>query len=319
MNLRSLLMLCGLAVPIFVASAHADTSQTVTLGISGLSQGKLPIFVATDRGYFKKRGVTVNIIEFSSGGSVVQAFVGGSVDLCICAGDHVIDLHDKGLDVQIVTGLDEHNADTLVARAASPYADIASLKGQKIAITSPGSYTDNSLRWALRRAGLDPRKDVEIVSTGTGSAMLAAISSGRVAAGVLTTDQIIRANQSTDKLRVVDEWRDIRYTALVAIAKLKWVVEHPDLAKAFAQAVAEGARDIQSDPAEAQRGVKLIFPREGDAFAALLAEASARSLTPDGSVSADGFKNTQDVMHIVDPSLAPVPLTQVNLQPSLVE
>lgn len=319
MNFRIFLMLCGLAMPIFVTAAHADADQTVTLGISGLSQGKLPIFVATDRGYFKNRGVTVNIVEFSSGGSVVQAFVGGSVDLCICAGDHVIALQDKGLGVQIVTGLDEHNADTLVARAASPYTDIGSLKGQKIAITSPGSYTDNSLRWALRRAGLDPKKDAQIVSTGTGAAMLAAIRSGQVAAGVLTTDQIIRANQSADKLRVVDEWRDIRYTALVAIAKQKWVTEHPNLAKAFAQAVAEGARDIQSDPAEAQRGVKLIFPREDGAFAALLAEASTHSLTPDGSVSADGFRNTQDVMRIVEPSLAPVALSEVNLQPSLVK
>ena len=43
----------------------------------------------------------------------------------ICAADHVLRLANRGLDARIIVGLDEHHSYALLARADSPYTDIA--------------------------------------------------------------------------------------------------------------------------------------------------------------------------------------------------
>src|SRR5579871_5978308 len=45
----------------------------------------------------------------------------------------------------------------------SPIAKVADLKGKKVAINAFGSAVDLVLRVALKKAGLDPRRDVQIV------------------------------------------------------------------------------------------------------------------------------------------------------------
>ena len=107
------------------------------------------------------------------GGPAVQAFAGGGVDLCICAADHVVRLVNRRFDARIIVGLDEHHSYALLGKANAPYADVKSLKGKRIGVTSPGALTDNTVRWAITRAGLRPERDFQIVAAGGGAADVA--------------------------------------------------------------------------------------------------------------------------------------------------
>jgi len=49
------------------------------------------------------------------------------------------------------------------------------LKGLKLGTTGPGAGPDQLLRWAMRRAGLDPTKDAELTPVRGGPAMIAAM------------------------------------------------------------------------------------------------------------------------------------------------
>lgn len=299
------------------APAHSETK--LTLALSGLSEGKLPIYVAQNKGYLKDAGIDIEIFEFRSGGEAVKAFLGGGTDFCICAADHVLILKNRGLDVKLLFGLDAHYPNALVTKADSPLTDVHSLKGKKIGITSPGSSTDNILRWTLAQAGLDPATDVDIISVGTGPAMRVAIATGAVDAGILGNAEIIDANRRGDKPKIVVDWRSTEVAALNVIGRDKWIKANPAVAKAFVQALTKGALELQNNPESAVAGVKAIFPEKDDGFIRELAESARRHLSKDGTISEKGYQNTQDILLRADASLKPVKLSDVNAQPELVQ
>ena len=59
------------------------------------------------------------------------------------------------------------------------------LKGGTVAISRFGSATDSIARFALRKIGLTPRKDVTQVQVGSGPERLSAALTGRVTASVI--------------------------------------------------------------------------------------------------------------------------------------
>ena len=313
--LAALFVVLAIAAVYPRASAAADVK--LKLAVSGLSEGKLPLYVAEQQGFFKAAGIEVEFLEFKSGGAAVQAFVGNSVELCVCAGNHVITLRQRGLDTKLLVGLDAHFPNALAAKPGSPFTDLKSLRGRKIGITSPGSSTDDLIHWAARKAGLNADTDFTIVSVGTGPSMRIAIESGAVDAGILGNAELIDAELAGKKLKVVEDWRDVDNAALNIIVKQGWVDKNPAVAKAFAQAVAKAARLIQTNPAAATAGSTAIFPNRSAKFNQLLAASAARHLSKDGSISQAGFNNTLVIVQQADPSIKPVALADVNLEPML--
>jgi NitT/TauT family transport system substrate-binding protein len=317
LKLAALALGCFIASSVALPGTAAAAATTLKLAVSGLSEGKLPLYVAEQQGYFKAAGIDLDIIEFKSGGAAVQAFAGNSVDLCICAGNHVITLRQRGLNTKLLAGLDAHFPNALAAKAGSPYTNLKSLKGRKIGITSPGSSTDDIIRWAARQAGLDADTDFQVVSVGTGPAMRIAIESGAIDAGIIGNAELIDAELAGHPLSIVEDWRGVENAALNVIAKQAWVDKNPALAKAFVQAVVKGAKLIQTDPAAATAASTVIFPNRSARFNQLLAASAAKHLSRDGSVSNAGFENTLGIVRQADPSIKPVALADVNLQPAL--
>jgi len=301
----------GLALP---TQAIAET--VLKFGVASVNEGLLPLRVANDQGFLKAEGITAEFLDFRGGGPTVQAFAGGSVDFCICAADHVLRLANRGLDARIIVGLDEHHSYALLAKVDSPYTDIKSLKGKSIGITSPGSFTDNTVRWAIKQAGLQAERDFQIVGAGGGASMRAAIETGQVDAGAVVTTEVADYLRS-GKFKIVTDWRPTRYASLVVIGRQRWADANPALARGLVRAVAKAARLIQTDTAATVRSVKLLYPNFNDAQALEIAEAAKERLSKDGSVSPEGFETMQEVVLLSDTSLKKVSKTDVDLQAKL--
>jgi NitT/TauT family transport system substrate-binding protein len=77
-----------------------------------------------------------------------------------------------------------------MAKADSPYTDMKSLQGKRIGITSPGAFTDNTVRWEIKKAGLQAERDFQIIGAGGGASMRAAIETGQVDAGAVVTTEV---------------------------------------------------------------------------------------------------------------------------------
>src|SRR5512145_2043861 len=150
---------------------------------SSVSADQLPAWVAKETGIFAKNGLDVPLIFFTGGTTAILALVSGDVPITQVSGPGLVNSALAGSDtVFVAAGIISLNY-VLMGKAGIKTAD--QLKGGTVAISRFGSATDSIARFALRRVGLTPGKDVTIVQVGSGPDRLSAILTGKVFAAVI--------------------------------------------------------------------------------------------------------------------------------------
>ena len=288
---------------ITASTAMARAETTLRIASSQVSIASIPVVVAIQQKLFRAEGITAEIVDFDGGGPAVQALAGGGVDLCICAGDHAMRLASRGLGGAVLVALLDKHPYSLLAPIGSPATDLKSLRGKPVGITSPGSLTDNTLRFMIRKLGLDPDSDYEIIAAGTGGSMRAALDTGSVAAGMFTTPDV-QAYMATGKYKFVADFRDLDYMALDLIAVGSWLKANDATAHAVARAVVKAEKLIQTDQKAVQAAVHERFPALSPDLVVMVAQdAAKRSLSQDGHAQEAGFKTALEMLRVADPTV----------------
>src|SRR3990167_8735259 len=166
-----LLILTSLSAP-----ASARWSR-LHVGYSAISADQLPAWVAKETGIFQKNGLDVDLIFFTGGTTSILALVSGDVPITQVSGPGLINSVLAGSDaVFIAAGMTSLNY-VLMGKPGLKTAE--QLKGGTVAISRFGSATDSIARFALKKIGLTPGKDVTIVQVGSGPARLDAALTGK--------------------------------------------------------------------------------------------------------------------------------------------
>ncbi len=152
-----------------------EKGKRLRVAYTGFGVGTAVALVGKDAGLFKKYGIEIEgvyIDDAPTGG--VQALLG--VDIFLGLGNPVAPMQAilKGADI---TFLGSHTSMEHYRFGVSPgIASIKQLKGKKIGVSGLGRKSDLIARVALRRAGLDPTEDVEMVEIGFSPERAAALS-----------------------------------------------------------------------------------------------------------------------------------------------
>ena len=301
------------AAALFALSVAPGAAQTVVrLASAQNSIGSLPIILAMREGLFSAENLKVEIVDFRGGAPAVQALASDSVEGCICAADHAVRLRARGQGGLVLTALTEHHGYGLVALTSSPVTDIKSLKGKKIGITSAGSLTDNTIRYFLLEAGLNPDRDVEITGVGTGGPMRAALDTGAVAAGMLTTPDVQGALAEPGKYKLVQDYRSLSYPALGVLVVERWVKANEAAARGFARAIIKAEAMVRSDGPAVDRALAEMYPALDPSLRAVLAQEAPRLLASDGKMAPEGYELMLKMLTVSDPGLSPVPYEQIS-------
>lgn len=263
--------------------AAADTK--VKAGIPSFYEGFLPLYAARDLGYFAAEGIDVEIVTFRGGGAAGQAFIAGSIDLCLCSFDHVLKLQERGFDAVAIAGIEEYNAYALIARKGR-IGGVGVLKDKTVGITSPGSATDISVRYEIRKAGLDVR-NVTLVSIGGANEMRAALENDRIDAGMVIGGTLVDM-LATGQWDVLVDFRQERYPLEVAIARRNWLASNGATARRFLKALVRAEVLLQKDPEVALKVTRSMFPTMAEATVTGVAASAIRRLSPDGSIDRRG-------------------------------
>ena len=302
-NFRFAFLMLGACGAIASCTGAAQAATTLRIASAQQSIASIPVVVAMQQKLFEAEGITAEIIDFDGGGPAVQALAGGGVDLCICAGDHAIRLASRGLGGAVLVALLDKHPYSLLAPIGSPASDLASLRGKPVGITSPGSLTDNTLRYMIRKLGFSPDSDYEIIAAGTGASMRAAIEHGSVAAGMFTTPDV-QAYMATGKYKFVADFRDLDYLALDLVAVGSWLKANDATAHAVARAIVKAEKIIQTDPKAVQAAVHERFPSlPPDLVVTVAGDAAERSLSHDGHAQEAGFKTALEMLRVADPTV----------------
>jgi NitT/TauT family transport system substrate-binding protein len=289
------------AISACAGAAQAETALRIASAQQSIAS--IPVVVAMQQKLFEAEGITAEIIDFEGGGPAVQALAGGGVDLCICAGDHAMRLASRGLGGSVLVALLDKHPYSLLAPIGSAATDLKSLRGKPIGITSPGSLTDNTIRFMIRKLGFSPDSDYEIIAAGTGASMRAALDTGSVAAGMFTTPDV-QAYMATGKYKFVEDFRDQAYMAQDLVAVGSWLKAHDATAHAVARAVVKAEKIIQTDQKAVQAAVHERFPTLApDLVVTVANDAAERSLSHDGRAQEAGFKATLEMLRVADPTV----------------
>lgn len=302
----------ALIVAFVLFCVPAQAAQTlIKLGAAQASVGSLPLLVAKTKGYFAAEGIVTETFDFKGGAPAVQALASGSIDVCICAGDHAVRLRSRGLPAKIVAGLTERHGYALLALARSPATNLPSLKGRKIGITAPASLTDNSLRYSLKQLRLNPDRDVTLASVGVGIAMKAAVDGGAVDAGMFTTPDVQAALAETGKYKVVHDYRALNYTALDLIVLERWLRANERPARAFLRAVVKAQDLIRNDPAALREALHAMYPKFDAKLLDQLVKDVPAALAVSGAVSEGGYRTMIAMLGANEPELNKVSYADV--------
>jgi NitT/TauT family transport system substrate-binding protein len=308
---RAISSVLGAVAALMVTAGSLQAATALRIGSAQVSIASIPVVVAIQQKLFEAEGLDAEIIDFDGGGPAVQALAGGGIDLCICAGDHALRLASRGLGGAVLVALLDKHPYSLLAPAGSPATDLASLRGKAVGITSPGSLTDNTLRFVIRKLGLNPDSDYEIIAAGTGASMRAAIERGSVVAGMFTTPDV-QAYMATGKYKFVADFRDLDYMALDLIVVGSWLKANDATAHAVARAIVKAEKLIQTDPKAVEAAVHERFPTLSPELVVTVAhDAAERSLSRDGRAQEAGFKTALEMLRIADPSVKELAYTDV--------
>ncbi|MCI3275305.1 ABC transporter substrate-binding protein [Streptomyces cylindrosporus] len=171
-------------------SAGATAVGKLSVGQVSQSIAFFPLFVATKKGYFKDEGVAFDDPPVLGNGSkVAAALKSGSIQVGGGVMTDVFKLSEIEDDIRLVADLvDKYYIDIITGKkfkgaavSASLDERTKSLKGRKIGITGPGSGTEALVIYLFAKAGLDAKKDAELVNLGSEpTAALGALKNGQV-------------------------------------------------------------------------------------------------------------------------------------------
>src|SRR5205085_5874548 len=180
---RIRMMTTMLAVALLAAGG-----DQLTIAMPGVPPvfGSVVTYVAREQGFFKKRGVEVEVRAFDSGAAAAQAVVAGSIDASLSPTPVVVRMiSNAGVDLVALYGM-EH-PDWLLGTTDSRAAKCQDVNGQAVGVDSVGGARSAALEQLIRPCGLK-LDNVKLVSlsTNVGAAMIA----GQLKYGVLHLDDV---------------------------------------------------------------------------------------------------------------------------------
>lgn len=188
---RELLKAATAAALVSGFPAIAQTSTKVKLGYLHTPGVESQIQIGLQTGGFAKRGIELELIQFTTGLELFQAMVGGSLDM-VASGAVLSNFPARGQGKVFLINNIEYATAQLWVSEASGIKSLADLKGKQISTTT-GTTAHVFLDRALRSVNLDPAKDVQIINQRMTEAVTSFIS-GAVPAVALWVpfDSIIR-------------------------------------------------------------------------------------------------------------------------------
>lgn len=157
------------------------------------STGGLVPWIAKERGLFTANGLSAELI-YTSGALSMQALIAGSVDLVLGSIFDPLAAIAGGADIVVLGSF--NNSPPYVMAARPDVREITQLKGRKVGVRSLTGPATAMTQMVLEGAGLNPKRDVQILRVGGTAVRLAALKDGHIDAALIDEALEHRAKES---------------------------------------------------------------------------------------------------------------------------
>ncbi len=248
----ALALLAGVATTEHDASAqtpNCPTMRKINIGVSVAPPNVVHTapYVAKDLGYFAKRCIDANIIQFDGGASAASAAAAAQGTAVVSVGDVAI---GRGMRVQQIWGLAPRMPQAYMV--AEDIKTAADLKGRRLSATGGGV---GSFNWRMGRAVLESAhlgiNDAQFISSAT-AARLPGLIAGQIDAVALHPEDVFLAAKEKPGLHPLVQLAELmpHYMFNAYGASTEWIARDPDLLRDAVAAMIEANRTAYRDKAK---------------------------------------------------------------------
>ncbi len=241
----------------------------------------LPSLVAYAKDYFGEENIEITDFVLGSGGTIRQAFIAKEYEFGLFAFVHVPIARLAGSPWKTVFQTHDREIFSFVVRSGlkDKVKTVADLKGMKVGFTTPGAGAWAFAQIFLKQAGIDPNKDVELVSLGGDAGVIyTALQTGKIDAFPTwepNTTRALDAGIVYPLLAIFDPGAQKQVmgsenaAATLLVTREEVIAAKPDLVKRMVNAHKKGIDFIRSNSAAAVADVVLGNAKAAEQFKGL--------------------------------------------------
>src|SRR4029434_7012315 len=213
-------------------------------------------WVAYRSGSFEKHGLKLEPIYIRGGLMGIQAALSGDLPLQLQGASTVVAAWAQGAkELEFIGAVCNRLDYILVAHPSIKRPE--DLKGKRIGVSKIGSSTDFIARVAVRRLGLNPEKDVQIVGIGGQGDRWTAITAGQVQASVFQSPFTLRARTAGYTTFIDCSKEDFEYVIAGPVTMRSFIRAERDTVMNFMRGLADGM-DFYRDEKNKDRVLKYL-------------------------------------------------------------
>lgn len=239
-------LLLSLAAPMAFAQEKLDHLK-IAVGARGAYENQISE-VGQDQGFFKKRGLQLDVLYTNGGGESLQAVISGSVDIGISIGTlGALGAYAKGAPIRVIANSMVGPYEFWYVRTESPVKTFKDTAGKTVAYSTKGSSTYLMVLTLEQQFGIK----VEPTATGNPVATFTQVMSGQIDVGYTTPPLVLDA-LGAGKIRRIARSDDIpsmaKQTVRFVLANADVLAKRPEVIRRYMQAYREVIEWMYTSP-----------------------------------------------------------------------
>jgi NitT/TauT family transport system substrate-binding protein len=232
----------------------------IRIGIGVSSIGRSLPFVGKAEGLFEREGISVDIVNQKDEERIALDIATGKTPVGTPNAPSLLFSLLEGNDLVIIGGL--LNRPGFYVTARNPIRRIEDLKGKTVAINQPRRMAGVVMLALLRKWGLEPKKDLELVDLGLNDRSVEALKQGKIDAALLPPEKAFWAaeegfNLVADSLELDCHWVPLATTR-------DFLKSNPDLVRRIARVYRESIQLFKGEPETTRQAIRDGLPDLAD-------------------------------------------------------
>ena len=227
--------------------------EKMRMGLSSVSALHSAVWIAEQKGLFRKHGVDVEVIVTGQGGTAVSALLANDIQTASSAGDSLVNAALHGGDTVMIAGVINKGLQRIMVRPEIKTP--ADLKGKKVGVTRIGAVSHSVLLMMLKRWNMSPN-DVQVMQVGSSPNMLASLDRGGIDAAVLTIPSMFVAEDRGYKVLIDLADTDIYYLHTMIASTRSYIKGNRDKLIRYLKGYLEGIAYFKQNRKESLEVVK---------------------------------------------------------------
>lgn len=263
-----ILAILVIAVSIFIVRKQSEnnTEQLKTIKVNEVTRSVFyaPQYAAINNGYFKEKGMEIELSTGQGADAVMTAVLSNQCDIGFAGPEASIYVYNEGKEdhTQVFAQMTKRDGSFLVSRTATDNFSWQDLKGKTIIPGRKGGVPYMTLEYVIKKNGLNPQTDMTLDDSIKFDLMAGAFAAGN-ADYVTLFEPTASLTEAEGKGYIVasvgEEAGEIPYTAY--FAKKSYIQNNENIIQSFTDAIYKGQQWVKEHSAkEVAENIQSFFP-----------------------------------------------------------